>query len=251
MPYSVDHKNKCVYKKKQDGSRGEKVGCTKGDLKAYLAKLHMIEPSKNMKKENKITLGKAILRLPATKLIKESVRGLQPVDDLQFWVVLKPKSYESNIKDICTEVTPFQFNQMCGAGLSPDQVHGFYIDEPEAQSTAKQLLVDLQDKALALEAKKEEVTAALQKKMNELQKLAEMHMKAMKSEPDKAGEHHVKAESYLSKLKELRDKHKMVEEAKKQIAKRDYDKDGEIETPEEEYKGVKDKAIKQSQNKKK
>ena len=32
MPYSIDRKNKCVYKKKSDGSRGKKVGCTKGNF---------------------------------------------------------------------------------------------------------------------------------------------------------------------------------------------------------------------------
>lgn len=202
-----------------------------------------------MKKQSKVTLGKALLRVPVTKMLKESVRGEQPLNDLQFWVVLKPQSHESNIKDICTQANPFQFSQMCMKGLSPDRVAGFYTEEDEAMNSAKQLLVDLQDKALALEAKKEEVTTALQKKMNELQKLAEMHMKSMKTDPDNAGEHHVKAEGYLSKLKELRAKHKMVEEAKKKIATKDYDKDGKIETPEEEYKGSVDNAIKKSKNK--
>lgn len=202
-----------------------------------------------MKKQSKITLGKVLLRVPASKLLKESIRGEQPLNDLQFWVVIKPESYESNIKDICTQTNPFQFSQMCMKGLAPDRVAGFYTEEDEAMYSAKQLLVDLQDKALALEAKKEEVITALQKRMDELQKLAEMHMKSMKTEPDSAGQHHVKAEEYLTKLKELRAKHKMVEEAKKQIAKRDYDKDGEIETPEEEYRGVKDRAIKQSKRK--
>ena len=39
MPYiSV---GKCVYKKNKDGSRGKKVGCTKGSIKDYLAALHI------------------------------------------------------------------------------------------------------------------------------------------------------------------------------------------------------------------
>lgn len=185
------------------------------------------------------------------KAVNESIRGEQPLGNFQFWVVIKPHSYESNISDICTQVTPFQFNEMCMRGLSEDQVHGFYIDEPEAQNTAKQLLVDLQDKAIALEEMKDKVTTALQKKIDELQKLAETHMKAMKEQPENAEGHQMKAEGYLARLKELRSKHKMVDEAKKQIAKRDYDKDGEIETPEEEYKGVKDNAIKQSKEKNK
>lgn len=203
-----------------------------------------------MNKQSKVTLGKAILRMPASKTLQESVRGPQPVDDFQFWVVIKPHSYESNVNDICTQATPFQFNEMCNRGLSEDQVHGFYIDEPEAQNTAKQLLIDLQDKALALEAKKEEVMEALQKKINELQKQMEMHTKAMGTDSDNAGEHHVKAEGYLAKLKKLRDTHKMVKGARKQIAKRDFDGDGEVESPEEEYKGSVDKAIKQSKEKK-
>lgn len=38
MPYTTS--GKCVYKKKSDGSRGEKVGCTDGPVKDYLAALH-------------------------------------------------------------------------------------------------------------------------------------------------------------------------------------------------------------------
>ena len=39
MPYTTS--GKCVYKKKPDGSRGKKVGCTEGSVKDYLAALHM------------------------------------------------------------------------------------------------------------------------------------------------------------------------------------------------------------------
>lgn len=54
MPYSIDRKNKCVYKKKPDGSRGKKVGCTKGPLKKYLAALYVNEQGccKEMKLSN-------------------------------------------------------------------------------------------------------------------------------------------------------------------------------------------------------
>ena len=43
MPYSVDKKSKCVFHKNPDGSRGKKVGCTKGSLKKYLSALYMHE----------------------------------------------------------------------------------------------------------------------------------------------------------------------------------------------------------------
>ncbi len=32
MPYIIDRKNKCIYKKNPDGSRGNKVGCTKENI---------------------------------------------------------------------------------------------------------------------------------------------------------------------------------------------------------------------------
>lgn len=207
---------------------------SKAELKKFASTKHKGLP-KHVKKKKKINEG--------------AVEN-EPMQNLQFWVVIKPHSYESNINDICTEVTPFQFNEMCMEGLTPDQVHGFYIDQPEAQNTAKQLLTDLQDKAIALEELKTKVTDALQKKIDELQKLAETHMKSMKDNPDAAEAHQMKAESYLSKIRELRSKHKMVEGAKKDVAKQDYDGDGEVETPEEEYKGSVDKAIKRAKNKK-
>ena len=42
-------------------------------------------------------------------------------------------------------------------------------------------------------------------------------------------------------------KKKKVNESAK-LAKKDYDKDGELETPEQEYKGSKDKAIKKAKS---
>lgn len=43
MPYIVRKRKgkKCVYKKNKDGTQGEKVGCTDGPIKDYLAALHI------------------------------------------------------------------------------------------------------------------------------------------------------------------------------------------------------------------
>jgi hypothetical protein len=50
MPYKVE--GKCVYKK----DTGKKVGCTKGDVKDYLAALHAnADVNESNKLENKIT----------------------------------------------------------------------------------------------------------------------------------------------------------------------------------------------------
>ena len=39
MPYILDKKKKCIYKRNPDGSRGRLVGCTKGSLSTYLKAL--------------------------------------------------------------------------------------------------------------------------------------------------------------------------------------------------------------------
>lgn len=54
MPYSVSKKEKCIYKKKADNSRGEKVGCTKGSVDTYLKALYAnVKDTKPAKKQSK------------------------------------------------------------------------------------------------------------------------------------------------------------------------------------------------------
>lgn len=59
------------------------------------------------------------------------------------------------------------------------------------------------------------------------------------------------ANSELKKLVEAKIKEKIKGASSKSKAKKDYDKDGKLESPEEEYKGSKGKAIKKSKFKKK
>ena len=57
MPYKA--KGKCVYKKNKDGSLGEKVGCTDGPVKKYLAALYASEDErKNEGRDPKKGTGK-------------------------------------------------------------------------------------------------------------------------------------------------------------------------------------------------
>lgn len=58
MPYIIDRKNKCIYKKNPDGSRGKKVGCTKGSLKKYLSALYASENTLKLKEILKTILRK-------------------------------------------------------------------------------------------------------------------------------------------------------------------------------------------------
>jgi len=109
---------------------------------------------------------------------------------------------------------------MCGNGLAPDQIVGFYLDEAEAGEKARLLLDGMYDTARNLEEKKEEVSGKLQKAIDKLQKKAEQHMKMVKKDPDNADMHHEEAEKAMARIKTLRKTHKDVESSKKPIKPR-------------------------------
>lgn len=157
-----------------------------------------------------------IKKLPQ-KVKKENVGDTEPLNNIEFWVVIKPTSHESTVQDIMSPADPFQFCEMCNSGLSPDQVAGFYNDEVEASKKAQGMLDGLYETAKALEEKKELVSGKLQKTIDALQKKAEEHMKMVKKDPENAESHHAEAEKAMAKLKELRGKHKMVEGSKKAL----------------------------------
>jgi len=86
MPYTTS--GKCVYKKKRDGSRGEKVGCTDGSVKKYLAALYANVDEKLTKENKTMKISKAKLR----QIILEELRNYyddldlndgQPTDDVK------------------------------------------------------------------------------------------------------------------------------------------------------------------------
>lgn len=58
MPHIIDRKNKCIYKKNPDGSRGKKVGCTKGSLQKYLSALYASENTMKLKEIMKTIIRK-------------------------------------------------------------------------------------------------------------------------------------------------------------------------------------------------
>ena len=151
------------------------------------------------------------------KVTKEAMSKEEPLDDIQFWVVITPTSPNSAVQNIMTSVNPFQFCELHKNGLAPDRVAGFYMDEVEAGKKAQQLIDDVRNTAQALEEKKEEVSSKLQKAIDALQKKAEEHMKMMKSEPENADKHHEQAEKAMARIKELRGKHTSVEKSKKPL----------------------------------
>lgn len=160
---------------------------------------------------------------------------------VKFCMVKRPDSYQQSVKDIVSNVTPFQFADMVQGGITPDHVHSFHSNEEDAVKEAIKILSELYNRAKALEEKKSEVSEKLQKRINDLQKMAEGHMKSMKTDPQNADQHHMKAEGYMTRIKELREKHKSVEGSKKIVEDMDYEESG-LKNPKEADRN-KDKKI--------
>jgi hypothetical protein len=87
MPYL--RSGKCVYKKKKDGSRGKKVGCSSSKEKAkkYLKKLYSVEEGKTVK----------ITRRQLVQIIKEAIG-----DDSAGWPSVPQNHPKSGVRFIKT-----------------------------------------------------------------------------------------------------------------------------------------------------
>ena len=137
MPYTAV--GKCVYKKNEDGKRGEKVGCTKGAIKDYLAALYASD-----KNEAKL----------AHQEIKEALQGdVDPttaaldIDDQLgvFYIVQKPQK-DSTIETIVSEGDLFTAANMFKRGLDFDNVFGLYKTADKAQKIGEKLIGEMQDR---------------------------------------------------------------------------------------------------------
>lgn len=205
MPYSIDHKNKCVYKKKKDGSRGEKVGCTKGSLKDYVAALQIHAESKIMKK----------------KSLKEA---LEQIDGALTQVFAVQKPYAGCT--LTSLVKPIDPLLGIGAGHSivPDQIHGVFADKDQAQDVANELFEMHLQKETALEEKKDTATKKIQTVIDSLEKKRKEHMDLAKENPKEASKHREHIAQLVSKIDDLMTKLEKIEKSKKQEEKQEKNK---------------------------
>jgi len=74
MPYMKD--GKCVYKKKEDGSKGKKVGCTKGSVDDYLKALYVNVDEASTKENKTMKMKKSeLINIIKEEIIKEMYDG--------------------------------------------------------------------------------------------------------------------------------------------------------------------------------
>lgn len=210
MPYT--HKKVgdkyVVYK----GSK--KVGSTEGTksaLNKYLAALHIAD-KKTAKKES----------------IKESYMEMQEPAMENHWehpgcedtvgkifVVLKPTP-ESSPEDLVHDTHAFGIGQ-----FEPQGVHGVYNDENEANLVAEAACNELYKRLSKLEKKKDHVISELDKHIARLQKEINGHMKEATNNPELSEAHHLQAEKKMNIIRGLRERHKMVKAAKKELPPKD------------------------------
>ena len=80
MPYTTS--GKCVHKKKRDGSRGEKVGCTDGSVKKYLKALYTNVDEKLTKEEQEMKLTQEeLMRIIKEEVANDHIVEEQPIEE--------------------------------------------------------------------------------------------------------------------------------------------------------------------------
>ena len=192
MPYmSV---GKCVYKKNEDGKRGEKVGCTKGAVKDYLAALYASEKNEAIKaaKEIKEALAEGVD-------ISTDSMGVE--DQLgKFFIVQKPTK-GSTVETIVVEGDLFSAANLFKKGLDFDNIFGLYKTADKAQKIGERLVSEMykqmRENLKLGESKASEIEEDIQMIKMEI----EHHMQAAMSEPGTRDAHFADAEKLLSDLK--------------------------------------------------
>ena len=193
MPYTSV--GKCVYKKAEDGKRGEKVGCTKGAIKDYLAALYASD-----KNEAKL----------AHQEIKEALQGnVDPttaalnIDDQlgTFFIVQKP-SKDATIENIVCEGDLFTAANMFKRGLEFDNVFGLYKTAEKAQRVGESLIKEMRNQMRENLKAGDVKVSELEQDIQDTKAEIEHHMQSAMTEPGTRDARFADAERLLDVLKE-------------------------------------------------
>jgi hypothetical protein len=157
----------------------------------------------------------------------------------EFYLVMDPASFgdtntPEDIEKMVVATNPADFvaeysNMVRGSDMSRDsdmtmaenQIHGYYSTQEEAMKVANTLLTDKMASQKSLEEKKSQVVDKIDKVIAKLQKEINDHMKMTTEAPEEADKYHSMAETKMSKIKELREKHKAVAASKKQLQEKE------------------------------
>jgi hypothetical protein len=206
MPYSIDRKNKCIYKKKSDGSRGEKVGYTKGNLEDYIAAVQMHKEYREMIK----------------KPINEQEEKMIPGAITQLYAVKKPY-VGCQLTSLIEPIDPL-LGIGAGHEVVGDNYYAVFADEDMANDVAADIFEDYQKQQKALEEKKDFTIDKIKKVLDDLEKKRKELMDAVKENPKAAQQHKDGIARITDKIDDLITKLEKVQKSKKEETTNKKDK---------------------------
>ena len=133
----------------------------------------------------------------------------------EIFVVLRPGP-ESSPEDLVHKTHAFGMGQ-----FEPQGVQGVYNDENEANLVAEAACTELRKHLEEVERKKHTAVNKIDKIIEKLQREINAHMKEASEVPETADKAHEAAEGKMGMIKNLREKRKMVEAAKKPLPEKE------------------------------
>ena len=193
MPYTSV--GKCVYKKNEDGKRGEKVGCTKGAIKDYLAALYASD-------KNEAKLAHQQIKEALQDNVDPTTAALNIDDQLgTFFIVQKPTK-DATVENIVAEGDLFTIANLFKRGLDFDNVFGLYKTAEKAQRVGESLIKEMRNQMRenlkAGDVKVSEIEQDIQDTKMEI----EHHMQSAMTEPGTRDARFADAERLLDDLKQ-------------------------------------------------
>jgi len=141
-----------------------------------------------------------------------------PKNIVEFHTVIKPQDHTSKVKDLVKHHNPMSFYEAVKNGeFGLHEIEGCYMEEGDAHAAAQNYVKGLYETAKSLEEKKEEVSSALQKKIDKLHKEAQTAMNLARKEPENADAHRSHSQALLEKIKAWEAKYKTVSGSKKEL----------------------------------
>jgi hypothetical protein len=193
MPYTSV--GKCVYKKNEDGKRGEKVGCTKGAIKDYLAALYASD-------KNEAKLAHQQIKEALQDNVDPTTAALNIDDQLgTFFIVQKPTK-DAAVENIVCEGDLFTIANLFKRGLDFDNVFGLYKTAEKAQRVGESLIKEMRNQMRENLKAGDVKVSELQQDIDDTKMEIENHMQSAMTEPGTRDARFADAERLLDVLKE-------------------------------------------------
>lgn len=192
MPYTSV--GKCVYKKTEDGKRGEKVGCTKGTIKDYLAALYASD-------KNEAKLAHQQIKEALQDNVDPTTAALNIDDQLgTFFIVQKPTK-DATVENIVAEGDLFTIANLFKRGLDFDNIFGLYKTAEKAQRVGESLIKEMRNQMRENLKLGEDKVSELEQDIQDTKMEIEHHMQSAMTEPGTRDARFADAERLLDVLK--------------------------------------------------